>query len=110
MGALGSFGNSSSEQRQGKATLKRDEVDEKDDSISSSPEKVKTIPKQEINAADKNNDERINISISRKAYDALEKYTKELNERESSNQKPFTIEEVLDEEIIFLFGDEWKSE
>jgi hypothetical protein len=23
---------------------------------------------------------------------------------------PFTIEEVLDEEIIFLFSDEWKKE
>jgi uncharacterized membrane protein YhiD involved in acid resistance len=110
MSALRSIGNSSSEQQQEKATLKTDEVDEKYDSINSSPEKGKIIPKQEIDAVDKNDDERINISISRKAYDAVEKYTKELNERESSNQKPFTIEEVLDEEIIFLFSDEWKKE
>ena len=110
MGALRSIGNSSSKQQQEKATLKTDEVDEEHDSINSSPEKGKIIPKQEIDAVDKNDDERINISISRKAYDAVEKYTKELNERKSSNQKPFTIEEVLDEEIIFLFSDEWKKE
>jgi hypothetical protein len=106
MCALRSIGNSSSEQQQEKATLKTDEVHEKHDT----PENGKTKPKQEINAVDKNDDERINISISRKAYDAVEKYIKELNERESSNQKPFTIEEVLDEEIIFLFSDEWKKE
>ena len=107
MGALRSIRYSSSEQQQGKATLK---TDEKYDSINSSPEKGKIKPKQEINAVDKNDDERIDISISRKAYNAVEKYTKELNERESSNQKPFTIEEVLDEEIIFLFSDEWRKE
>ena len=107
MGALRSIRDSSSEQQQEKATLK---TDEKYDSINSSPEKGKTIPRQEIDKVDKNDDERINISISRKAYNAVEKYTKELNERESSNQKPFTIEEVLDEEIIFLFSDEWRKE
>jgi hypothetical protein len=78
--------------------------------LDSTPEKGKTKPKQEINAVDKNDDERINISINRKAYDAVKKYTKESNEKESSNQQPFTIEEVLDEEIIFLFSDEWKKE
>src|SRR5918995_5089825 len=109
MGALRSIRDSSSEQQQEKATLKTDEVDEKYDSINSSPEKGKIIPKQEIDKVDKNDDECINISISRKAYNAVEKYTRELNERESSNQKPFTIEEVLDEEIIFLFSDEGKS-
>jgi TPP-dependent indolepyruvate ferredoxin oxidoreductase alpha subunit len=111
MGALRSIRNGSFEQQQEKAILKTDEVvDEKHDSINSSPEKEKIIPKQEIDKVDKNDDERINISISRKAYDAVEKYTKELNDRESNNQKPFTIEEVLDEEIIFLFSDEWKKE
>ena len=111
MDALRSIGNSSSEQQQEKATLKTDEVDdEKHNSLDSTPEKGKTKPKQEINVVDKNDDERINISISRKAYDAVEKYTKELNDRESNNQKLFTIEEVLDEEIIFLFSDEWKKE
>lgn len=89
--------------------LTTDGVDEKHNSLDSTPEKEETKPKQEINTVDKNSDERIRVSISRKAYDAVEKYTKELNERESNNQKPFTIEEVLDEEIIFLFSDEWKK-
>ncbi|HET7147166.1 MAG TPA: hypothetical protein VFI73_01590 [Candidatus Nitrosopolaris sp.] len=64
---------------------------------------------QEINKEDT---DRINISISRKAYDALATYTKQVNEREKNNgiQKPFTIEEVLDEEIIFLFSEEWKKD
>jgi hypothetical protein len=110
MGALRSIGNSSSEQQQEKATLKTDGADEKHNRPDNTPEKGKTKPKKEINAVDKNDDERINILISRKAYDAVEKYTKELNQRESNNQKPFTIEEVLDEEIIFLFSDEWKKE
>jgi hypothetical protein len=56
------------------------------------------------------NPERVNISISRKAYEALEKFTKELNERESNNSRSFTIEEVLDEEMILLFSDEWKTD
>src|SRR5918995_503648 len=107
MGALRTIGSSSSEQQQEKATLKSDRVEEKYDSPDTTPEKGKTKPKHEINVIDKNDDERINISISRKAHD--EKYTKESNERESNNQKPFTIEEVLDEEIIFLFSDEGKS-
>jgi hypothetical protein len=50
------------------------------------------------------------MSISRKAYDALVTYTKQVNEKNTDIQKkPFTIEEVLDEEIIFLFSDEWKK-
>jgi hypothetical protein len=104
------IGNSSPEQQQEKGTLKTDGVEEKHNNLDSTPEKGKTKSKQEINAVDKNDDERINISISRKAYDAIEKYTKELNKRESNSQKLFTIEEVLDEEIIFLFSDEWKKE
>lgn len=54
-------------------------------------------------------DERISISISRKAYDALVEYTKQLNQ-EKPEAKSFTVEEVLDEEIIFLFSNEWKKE
>src|SRR5919108_5658743 len=104
MGALRSIGSSSSEQQQEKATLKSDGVKEKYDSLDSTQERGKTKPKLEINVIDRNNDERITLSISRKAYEAIEKYTKELNERESNIHKPFTIEEVLDEEIIFLFG------
>ena len=55
--------------------------------------------------------DRIAISMSRKAYDALLTFTNQLNEKNHDNQKkPFTIEEVLEEEIFFLFSDEWKKE
>jgi hypothetical protein len=69
----------------------------------------KVIHEQESNEIQKEH-ERVNISISRKAYEALEKFTKELNERESTNNRSFTIEEILDEEMILLFSDEWKTE
>ena len=60
---------------------------------------------------DKEEGDRINMSISRKAYDALATYTRQVNEKNNDIQKkPFTIEEVLDEEIIFLFSDEWKKD
>jgi hypothetical protein len=60
---------------------------------------------------DKEEGDRINMSISRKAYDALAAYTRQVNEKNNDIQKkPFTIEEVLDEEIIFLFSDEWKKD
>jgi hypothetical protein len=55
-------------------------------------------------------DDRISISISRKAYDALVEYTKQLNQEKPEAEKLFTVEEVLDEEIIFLFSNEWKKE
>jgi hypothetical protein len=51
------------------------------------------------------NDDRVSISISRKAQDALLEHTKQLN-KENESQRPFTVEEVLDEEIILLFSDE----
>jgi len=54
---------------------------------------------------DKEDGDRINVSISRKAYEAISTYTRQVNEKDIKN-KPFTIEEVLDEEIIFLFSDE----
>lgn len=54
------------------------------------------------------NDDRVSISISRKAHDALLEHTKQLN-KENETQRPFTVEEVLDEEIILLFSDEWKK-
>jgi hypothetical protein len=60
---------------------------------------------------DQEDDNRINVSISRKAYDALVTYTRQVNVKDNdTGNKPFTIEEVLDEEIIFLFSDEWKKE
>jgi hypothetical protein len=50
---------------------------------------------------DKENGDRVNVSISRRAYDALVTYTRQVNEKDNDIQKkPFTIEEVLDEEII----------
>jgi len=49
---------------------------------------------QEVDKVD-NNDDRISISISRKAHDALSEHTKQLN-KENLNQRPFTLEEVLD--------------
>ncbi|HZA06343.1 MAG TPA: hypothetical protein VE619_01455 [Nitrososphaeraceae archaeon] len=69
--------------------------------ISSGPEKT-------IQEVDKVDHDRISISISRKAYDILVEHTKQLNEEKPDTQKTFTIEEVLDEEIILLFGDGWK--
>jgi hypothetical protein len=55
--------------------------------------------------------DRIAISISKKAYDALSAYTNQLNEKNHGmHKKPFSIEEVLEEEIILLFSDEWKKE
>ena len=69
----------------------------------------KVIHEQKSNEIQKEH-ERVNISISRRAYEALEKFTKELNERESTNKRSFTIEEVLDEEMILLFSDEWKTD
>jgi len=59
---------------------------------------------QEINGGD---GDRINMYISRKAYNALVEYTRQVNEKNSDTEKkPFTVEEVLDDEIVFLFSDE----
>jgi len=84
--------------------------DKKHNSINGSPENEKIKLKKEIDEVEEKDDKRINISITRKAYDALEKFTKELNQGDSKNHKLFTLEEVLDEEIIFLFGDEYKEQ
>jgi hypothetical protein len=51
-------------------------------------------------------EDRINISINKKAYNILLEHTKRLNRENAETKNPFTIEEVLDEEIILLFGDE----
>ena len=66
-------------------------------------------PKQENNKVKQNEDERITISISRKAYYALEAFIKEFNQGQPSNKKPLTVEEALDEEILLLFSDEWSN-
>jgi len=103
MGALGNIVRSGiSEPRQKPA-----QEDRKPDNRSNNYEEKVTY-EQNSDEAEKNS-ERVNISISRKAYEALEKFTKELNEKESTNSRSFTIEEVLDEEMILLFSDEWKT-
>jgi hypothetical protein len=59
---------------------------------------------QEIDGGD---GDRINISISRKAYNALVEYTRQVNgKKNETEKKPFTVEEVLDDEVVFLFSDE----
>ncbi len=78
-------------------------VDKSNYFVNGALEQEKLTPKQE------NDIERINISISRKAYYALEAFTKEFNHGQSSDKKPLTIEEALDEEILLLFGDEWRN-
>ena len=55
-----------------------------------------------------NNKERVNISISKRAYDTLVQHAKQLTKENPETQKPFTIEEILDEEILLLFSDDWK--
>ena len=72
-------------------------------------EKETIESKQENNKVKQNEDERITISISRKAYYALEAFTKEFNQGQPSNKKPLTVEEALDEEILLLFSDEWSN-
>jgi hypothetical protein len=72
-------------------------------------EKETIEPKQENNKVKQNEDERITISINRKAYYALEAFTKEFNQGQPSNKKPLTVEEALDEEILLLFSDEWSN-
>jgi hypothetical protein len=55
-----------------------------------------------------NNKERVDISVSKRAYDALVQHAKQLPKENPETQKPFTIEEILDEEILLLFSDDWK--
>ena len=54
-------------------------------------------------------EERVTISVGRKAYDALVQHAKQLTKENPDTQKPFTIEEILDEEILLLFSDDWKQ-
>ena len=55
------------------------------------------------------NEERVNISISKTAYEALVKHAKQIAEHNPQTDKPFTIEEILDEEILLLFNNDWKE-
>jgi hypothetical protein len=55
-------------------------------------------------------EDRVTISVSRKAYDVLVQHAKQITDKNQETNKPFTIEEILDEEIILLFGNEWNQE
>jgi hypothetical protein len=70
-----------------------------------------SVSKNEIRVGEhvKVNEERVNISISKTAYDALVKHAKQITERNPETDEPFTIEEILDEEIMLLFNNDWKE-
>lgn len=70
-----------------------------------------SVSKNEIRVGEhvKVNEERVNISISKTAYDALVKHAKQITERNPVTDEPFTIEEILDEEIMLLFNNDWKE-
>ena len=104
MGALGNIVRNGFAEPQEKLIQEDRKPDSRDNNY-----EEKVIHEQKSNEI-QDKHERVNISISRKAYEALEKFTKELNERESTNNRSFTIEEVLDEEMILLFSDDWKTD
>jgi hypothetical protein len=52
---------------------------------------------------------RVNISISKRAYDALVKHANQITEPNPQTDKPFTIEEILDQEILLLFDNDWEE-
>lgn len=113
MDALKSVSKSSAEPHQENTIPEIDKVEEEHDiSINSRSEQARIITNEKVDKVVEKEDggDRVSISISRRAYDALESYTRELNEGEYGSQKPFTIEEVLDEEIILLLGDEGKKD
>ena len=65
----------------------------------------------DTNQENKNvNEVRVNISISKRAYDVLVKHAEQIAQNNPQTQKPFTIEEILDEEILLLFDDDWKED
>ena len=70
-----------------------------------------SVSKNEVRVGEhvKVNEERVNISISKTAYDALVKHAKQITERNPETDEPFTIEEILDEEIMLLFNNDWKE-
>lgn len=113
MDALKNVSKSSAEPHQENTIHEIDKIEEEHDiSINSRSEQPRIITKEKVDKVIENEDEgdRVGISISRRAYDALETYTRELNEGEYGSQKAFTIEEVLDEEIILLLSDEGKKD
>ena len=70
-----------------------------------------SVSKNEVRVGEhvKVNEERVNISISKTAYEALVKHAKQITERNPETDEPFTIEEILDEEIMLLFNNDWKE-
>jgi hypothetical protein len=113
MDALKSVSKSGADPHQENTIYEIDKVEEEHDiSINSHSEQARIITNEKVDKVIENENEgdRVNISISRRAYDALETYTRELNEGEYGSQKAFTIEEVLDEEIILLLSDEGKKD
>jgi hypothetical protein len=70
-----------------------------------------SVSKNEVTVEEhvKVNEERVNVSISKRAYDALVKHANQITERNPETDKPFTIEEILDEEILLLFDNDWKE-
>jgi hypothetical protein len=70
-----------------------------------------SVSKNEVRLGEhvKVNEERVNISISKTAYEALVKHAKQITERNPETDEPFTIEEILDEEIMLLFNNDWKE-
>jgi len=70
-----------------------------------------SVSKNEVTVEEhvKVNEERVNVSISKRAYNALVKHAKQITERNPETDKPFTIEEILDEEILLLFDNDWKE-
>lgn len=113
MDALKSVSKSGAEPHQENTIHEIDKVEEEHDiSINSRSEQARIITNEKVDKVNENENEgdRVSISISRRAYDTLQTYTRELNEGEYGSQKAFTIEEVLDEEIILLLSDEGKKD
>lgn len=73
---------------------------------------ISSVSKSEVTVAEgvQASEERVNISISKRAYDALTKHAKEIIEHNPETDKPFTVEEILDEEILLLFNNDWKDD
>lgn len=71
-----------------------------------------SVSKNEVTVAERveASEERVSISISKRAYDALIKHAKEIIEHNPETDKPFTVEEILDEEILLLFNNDWKDD
>lgn len=70
-----------------------------------------SVSKKEVSVGKKDGTDegRVNISISKRAYEALVKHANQITEPNPETDKPFTIEEILDEEILLLFNNDWEE-